>query len=58
MDKFRYPIHPLRRITTGPSERGKSVFLNNLFSDISKRSGKTYNYSPSLNRDLYHKISK
>ena len=30
MDKIFYPQHPVRCITTGPSECGKSVFLTNL----------------------------
>ena len=30
MEKFNYPNHPVRCITTGPSECGKSVFLTNL----------------------------
>ena len=30
MDKQLYPQHPVRRIITGPSECGKSVFLTNL----------------------------
>ena len=29
MDKYPYPTHPVRCITTGPSEFGKSVFLTN-----------------------------
>ena len=28
MEKFLYPNHPVRCIITGPSECGKSVFLN------------------------------
>ena len=56
MEKFSYPNHPVRCIITGPSERGKSVFLSNLFSNIINEYNKTYIYSPSLHQDLYQKL--
>ena len=34
MEKLLYPNHPVRCITTGPSNVGKSVFLTNLILKI------------------------
>ena len=56
MEKILYPTHPLRCITTGPSECGKSVFLTNLISNIINEYDKIYIYSPSLHQDLYQNL--
>ena len=58
MEKVLYPNHPLRCITTGPSECGKSVFLTNLILKIINEYDKIYIYSPSLHQDLYQKLIK
>ena len=58
MDKFLYPNHPVRCITTEPSECGKSVFLTNLIFNIINEYDKIYIYSPSLHQDLYQKLIK
>ena len=58
MEKFLYPIHPVRCIKTGPSECGKSVFLTNLILNIINEYDKIYIYSPSLRQDLYQKLIK
>ena len=58
MEKFLYPIHPVRCVITGPSECGKSVFLTNLILDIINEYTKIYIYSPSLHQDLYQKLIK
>ena len=58
MEKFLYPIHPVRCIITGPSECGKSVFLTNLNLNIINEYDKIYIYSPSLHQDLYQKLTK
>ena len=58
MEKFLYPNHPVRCIITGPSECGKSVFLTNIFLNISNEYNKKYIYSPSLHQDLYQKLIK
>ena len=58
MEKFLYPIHPLRCILTGPSECGESVFLTNLILNIINEFDKIYIYSPSLYKDLYQKLIK
>ena len=58
MEKYLYPIHPVRCIITGPSECGKSVFLTNLISKILNEYDKIYIYSPSLHQDLYQKLFK
>ena len=58
MDKFLYPTHPVRCIITGPSGRGKSIFLTNLILNISNEYSKIYIYSPSLHQDLYQKLIK
>ena len=34
MEKFPYPTHPVRCISTGPSECCNSVFLTNLILNI------------------------
>ena len=51
MDKILYPTHPLRCIITGPSNVGKTYFLN-----IINEYDKIYIYSPSLHQDLYQKL--
>ena len=58
MEKKIYPSHPVRCITTGPSECGKSVFLTNLFLNIINENDKIYIHSPSLHQDLYQKLFK
>ena len=58
MDKDLYPNHPVRCIITGPSERGKSVFLKNLILNFIKEYDKIYIYSPSLHQNLYRKLIK
>ena len=58
MEKFLYPIHPVRCIITGPSSSGKSVFLTNLILNIINDYDKIYIYSPSLHQDLYQKLIK
>ena len=57
-EKFLYPNHPVRCITPGPSECGKSVFLTNLILNIINEHNKIYIYSPSLHQDLYQKLIK
>ena len=58
MEKFLYPVHPVRCIITGPSEYGKSVFLTNLILNFINEYDKIYIYSPSLHKDLYQKLIK
>ena len=58
MEKFLYPIHPVRCIITGPSACGKSVFLTNLILNNINDYDKIYIYSPSLHQDLYQKLLK
>ena len=58
MHTFLYPTHPVRCITTGPSDCGKSVFLTNLILNIFNDYNKKYIYSPSLHQHLYQKIFK
>ena len=58
MDKILYPTHPVRCITTGPSECGKSVFLTNLILNFFNEYDKIYIYSPSLHQNLYQKLIK
>ena len=58
MDKILYPTHRVRRIITGPSECGKSVFLTNLILNMINEYNKIYIYSPSLHQDFYQKIIK
>ena len=58
MDKILYPTQPVRCITTGPSQCGKSVFLTNLILNIINEYDKIYIYSPSLHKDLYQKLIK
>ena len=58
IEKLLYPNHPVRRIITGPSECGKSVFLPNFFLNVINEYGKNNIYSPSLHQDLYQKIIK
>ena len=58
MEKFLYPQHPVRCITTGPSECGKSVFLTDSISNIINEYNKIYIYSPSLHQDINQKINE
>ena len=58
MDKFLYPQNQVRCIITGPSERGKSVFLTNLILNFIKDFEKIYIYSKFLHHDLYQKINE
>ena len=55
LEESLYPSHPVRCIITGPSDRGKSVFLTNLILNIINEYKKTYIYSPSLHECLYQK---
>ena len=52
MKKFLYPEHPVRCITTEPSECGKSVFLTMLILNIFNQYEKIYIYLPSVHQDL------
>ena len=56
MAKYLYPQHPVRCIITGPSERGKSVFLANLILNIINEYDKIHIYSPCLHQDFYQKL--
>ena len=56
MQEILYPNHPVRCITTGPSDCGKSAFLANLILNIINEYEKKYLYSPSLHQDLYQKL--
>ena len=58
MENILYPTHPVRRIITGPSECGISVFLTNSILKIINEYDKKYIYSPSLHQDLYQKLIK
>ena len=58
MEKILYPSHPDRCTITGPSERGKSVFLTNLILNIINEYDKLYIFSPSLHQDLYQNLIK
>ena len=58
MEKFLYPTRPIQCIITGPSERGKSVFLTNLILNKINEYDKKYLYSPSLHQNLYQKLNK
>ena len=58
MEKFLYPIHPVRCIITAPSECGKTVYLTNLILNIINEYNKIYIYSPSLHQDIYQKLIK
>ena len=53
MEKFLYPNFPVRSITAGPSECGKSLFSTNLILNEINEYNKIYIYSPSLHQDLY-----
>ena len=55
LEKFFYPIHPLRCIICGPSSSGKSVILTKLLLNIINEYKKVCNFSPSLHQDLYQK---
>ena len=52
MEKRLYPTHPVRCITTGPNECGKSVISTNLILNIIKEYDKIYIHSPSLHKDV------
>ena len=58
MEKFLYPNHPFRCITTGPSEYGKTGFLTILFLNIIHEYKQIYIFSPSLHQYLYQKSNK
>ena len=58
MDKYLYPIRPVRCIITGPSECGKSVFLTNLILNTINEYDIIYIYSPSLHQGLFQKLIK
>ena len=58
MEKFLYPNHPVRRIITGTSECGKSVFLSNLILNLIKAYDKIYIYSPSFDTYICQKLIK
>ena len=55
MEKIKYPNHPVRCITTGPSECAKSVFLTSLVLDIMNEYDKIYIYSTCLHQDFCKK---
>ena len=56
--KFLYPTHPLRSITTGPSNVGKSVIFKSLILNIIFEYYKIYIYSPSFHQDIYQKLNE
>ena len=58
MENYLYPNHPLRCITYGPSNVGKSVVLTNLVLNNINEYDKIYIYSPSLYQHLYQKLNK
>ena len=58
IDKILHPTHPVRCIRTGPSNRGKSVFLKNLILNFINEHDKIYIYPPSFHQDLYQKLFK
>ena len=58
MEKFLYPIHPIRCIIIGPSDGGKSVLLTKLILNNINEYDKIYIYSPSLHQCLYQKLNK
>ena len=58
MNKYLYPTHPVHSNITGPRCSGKSVFLTNLILNIINGYDKIYIYSPSLQQDLYQKLTK
>ena len=57
MEKLVYLTHPIRCITTGPSECGKSYFLTKLFINIINEFEKIYIYSSNLRQILYQKLA-
>ena len=58
MQKFFYPTHPVRCITTASSDCGKSVLLTKLILIIFREYNKKYICSPSLRQPLYQKLNK
>ena len=58
MEKFLYPIHPIRCIITGPSECGKPVFPTNSILIIINEYDEIYIFSRSLHQELYQKLIK
>ena len=56
MEKKLCPNHPVRCIITGPSERGRSVFLTNLNLNFINENSKIYISSTSLHQDFYQKL--
>ena len=58
MEKYLYPTHLVRRIITGRSSSGKSIFLTNSILNIIHEYDKIYIYSPSLHQALYQKLIK
>ena len=58
VEKFIYPNHPVRCITTGPSENGKSIVRTNSLLNIINEYDEIYIYSPSLHQYLDQKLIK
>ena len=58
MNKFLYPPHATRCVTSGPSNVGKSVFIKIFFSNFTNQYNKIYIYSPFLHQDMYQKQLK
>ena len=58
MEKLLFPTHPIRCITTGTSEGGKSYFLRKIFLNSPFNFEQKYIYSPSLHQASYQKVIK
>ena len=58
MENYLYPSHPVRCITTGPSNVGKSIILTNLILNNINEHDKLYIYSRILHQDFYQKLVK
>ena len=58
MDKVLYPIPPVKRIITRPSENVKIVFFIKLILNIFHEFEEIHIYSPFFYEDLYQKVNK
>ena len=58
MEKNLHPNHPLRCVLSGPSNRGKSVFLTKWCLKFFNGFDKIYNYSLSLHQDSYQNLNR
>ena len=58
MNKFLYPPHAVRCVTSGPRNVRKSVFLTRFILIFINQYNKTYIYSPFLHQDIYQKLIK